>query len=414
MNTASRWFLPKFAISNISIDNILGLCLNFTQLGRLLGTLERFFVSNRKPVWAYLRFHYNNFQENKMKKTLLIVTLIGASLWISACGGAANTNSNANTNANAAKPTAAAPTADALLDMEKKAQEAYTKADGAYFEGMLSDKAVMTMGKGGPQGKAAIVEMIKGAKCEGTTVNLSEPQISKINDDTYAFTYKNASTGKCNDGKDGAMVDMKPMRASTVWVRNGEKWQAVWHNENPIVTAPAADKKDEGKAEEPKKEEPKKEEPKKEEAKPAANTNAAAPAAAPAKLTPSANTEALSKIHSAGWEAFKNKDAKWFDANIASTFAFVDPAGGYISSKADAIKNWTETMKCEGITKTSFTDTFAQSISPTVEILFGKGNADGTCDGHKNGDFWQTAVYTKDGDAWKLAFMFESMPMAGM
>ncbi len=127
-------------------------------------------------------------------------------------------------------------------------------------------------------GKAAIVAMIKTAKCEMKDgVKLSEPQISKINDDTYAFTYKSDSTGKCTEN--GKTMDMRPMRASTLWVRNGDKWQAVWHGENQIMAAPAADKKD-AKAAEPKKEEPKKEEAKKQEPKKddkaAANANTAA------------------------------------------------------------------------------------------------------------------------------------------
>ena len=71
--------------------------------------------------------------------------------------------------------------------------------------------------------------------------------------------------------ENGKTVDMKPTRASTIWVRNGEKWQAAWHEETPMAAvAPAADdKKAEAKPAEPKKdvvakEEPKKEEPKKE------------------------------------------------------------------------------------------------------------------------------------------------------
>lgn len=345
-----------------------------------------------------------------MRKTgLMIIAVMTA--FLMACGGAAENKPASNAAANTAAKTAAAPTADALLDMEKKANEAYGKGEAAYFEGMLSDKVVMSMGKD-RMGKAAIIEMIKTAKCENFQIKLSEPQISKINDDTYAFTYKNESTGKCTEDG-GKMADLKPMRASTVWVRSGDKWQAVWHAETPIMAAPAADKKDEkapeAKKEEPKAEAPKPAEPKKDETKPAANANAAAPA--PAKLTPSANTEALGKTHAAGWEAFRNKDAKWFDANLAATFAFVNPAGSYTGNKAETIKIWTETMKCEGITKTSFTDTFAAAISPTVEILFGKGNADGTCDGQKNGDLWQTAVYVKEGEAWKLAFMFETLGM---
>lgn len=353
-----------------------------------------------------------------MRRSIYVFTLIAAAVWMSACTPPAN-NAPANTNTNTAKPTAAAPTADTLLALDKQATESYYKGDGAAFETILADKAVMSMGKD-HMGKAAIIAMIKTAKCENAEVKLSEPQMSKINDDTYALTYKNDSTGKCSEGG-SKMTEMKPMRASTVWVRNGEKWQAAWHSETAIMAAPSAaadDKKDEAKKEEPKKEEKPAAESKKEETATAAEpkkdekpaANAAAPAAEPAKLTTSANTDALVKLHQGGWEAFKNKDAKAFDGALASTFAFVGPDGGYTGSKADAIKLWTETMKCEGITKTSVTDGFAAALSPTVEILFAKGSSDGKCDGMANGDLWQTSVYVKEGDAWKLAFMFETMP----
>jgi hypothetical protein len=68
-------------------------------------------------------------------------------------------------------------------------------------------------------------------------------------------------------------------------------------------------------------------------------------------------------------------------------------------------------MKCEGVTNVKVSDGFSTSISPTVEILTLKGNADGTCDGQKNGDLYQTAVYLKEGDTWKLAYMMESPGM---
>jgi len=41
-------------------------------------------------------------------------------------------------------------------------------------------------------------------------------------------------------------------------------------------------------------------------------------------------------------------------------------------------------------------------------------DADGKCDGQSNGDLWNTAVYVKEGGAWKLAFMIESLPGGGM
>lgn len=376
-----------------------------------------------------------------MKKVCIFLLTTALAVSLASCGGAAENKPANIANANTAKPAPAAPTADALFEMEKKAQEAYAKADGSYFETMLSDKMMMSMDKQ-HMNKAAVVAMIKAAKCELTDgVKLTEPQMSRIDNDTYAFAYRNDSAGKCNEGPGGKMVELTPMRASTIWVRNGEKWQAAWHGETTIIEPKGAAKKDEAKKadaakdesakadvskddakkaeakkeaaandtakkEVARKEEMKKDDAKKEEAKKddksAANT---APAEAP---KPDANTDALVKIHTSGWEAFKAKDATKFSEILTSSAAIVDPIGRWFSGKDSVIKQWTETMKCEGITKVSVTDGFASAISPTVELLTVKGSSDGTCDGQKNGALWQTAAYVKEGDAWKLAFMFET------
>ena len=67
-------------------------------------------------------------------KTIATIVFFGlTALMLAACGAPAT-----NTNANAAKPTAAAPTADALLAFEKQANEAYIKADSKFFEVALS------------------------------------------------------------------------------------------------------------------------------------------------------------------------------------------------------------------------------------------------------------------------------------
>lgn len=338
--------------------------------------------------------------------TLFILTAVAATFF-AACGAPA-TNAPANnaaTNTNTAKPTAAAPTVDALLALDKQANEAYSKGDGKFFDGMLSDKFVMS-GGGGRMTKADVVKMIGGTKCEvkeGWT--LDKPEMAKVDNDTYVLTYTSNMQGTCTADGHTEKMD-KPIRAATVWVRNGDKWQAIYHGENAIIdpkAPPAAPAKADAKKEEPKKEEPKKDD------KTAANSNTAAKAApAPAKPTPDANTDALVKLHQSGWEAWRTKDAKKLEELSTKDVSFVDPMGGWVSGQTNVVKAWTE-MKCEGVTKTSFTDGFASAASPTVEILTGKGNADGTCEGQKNGDLWTTAVYVKEGDAWKLAFMLESM-----
>jgi len=368
-----------------------------------------------------------------MKKVYSLLLMTAVAVSFAACGGAAeNKPANvANTNTKPAAP--AAPTAEMLLDMDKKATEAYAKGDASYFETMLSDKMVMSMGKE-QINKAGFLAWVKTVKCDFKDgVKLSDPQLSKIDNDTYAFAYKNETEGKCTEG--GKTVDMKPTRASTIWVRSGDKWQAAWHGETDIIQPKGDVKKDEAKKDDAKadvadtkvdaaKDVAKKEEPKKAEAAKkeevakkddavkdtakkddAKKDEKAAPVEAP---KPSANTEALVKIHTSGWEAFKAKDAKKFDEIMSSNMAFVDPIGGWHAGKANVIKIWTETMKCEGITKVSVTDGFATMLSPTVELLTVKGSSDGTCDGQKNGALWQTSAYVKEGDAWKLAFMFET------
>lgn len=348
-----------------------------------------------------------------MKRISFVLALFIAAFGLAGCEPAANTTTNtANANANAAKPAAAAPTADALLAMDKKANEAWIKGDAKFFDDFLSDKFVEFNG-GERMGKADIAKMISEVKCDVKTWSLDDPQMSRIDDNTYVISYKGTFDGSCT-GPDGKSMKIpSPTRGASVYVRDGEKWKGVFHGENPILSAdaapPAADQK-----EEPKKEEPKKEEAKKADA-PAANSNSSSnTAAAPVPAAADPKTEALTKLHAAGWEAFRNKDAKWFEANTTKDLAFVDPAGGWHSGQANAIKVWTADMKCEGITKTSFTDGVATALSPTVEILTGKGSADGTCDGQKNGTLYQTAFFVKDGTAWKLAFMFESLPQPGM
>ena len=141
-----------------------------------------------------------------MKKTLRFILLAAASTFFAACGGpAANTGAN-NANTNTTKPVAAAPTADALMALDKQANEAYVKGDSKFFEGMLSDKFVILTHDGQRIDKAATVKMIAGVKCDIKSVDLTEPAMSMIDADTYALSYKVTWDGTC-DGPDG-----KPMK----------------------------------------------------------------------------------------------------------------------------------------------------------------------------------------------------------
>jgi len=343
-----------------------------------------------------------------MKKTLRFILLAAASTFFAACGApAANTggnNANTNANTNTGKPVAAAPTADALMALDKRANEAYVKGDSKFFEGMLSDKFVILTGGGQRMDKAATVKMIAGVKCDIKSMDLTEPAMSMIDADTYALSYKATWDGTCN-GPDGKPMKVpSPIRSASIWVRSGDKWQAIFHGENLIFdpknpAAPAAP------PEKPKK--PEKLEPK-EDVKTAANSNTAANTAAPARATPDANTDALVKVELALWEAWKAHDAKKLDALMAKDVSFVNIFGTYLATRADALKDWTG-AGCQ-VKSVSVSDGFATALSPTVEMLTRKGTADGTCGGQKAGTFtvWGVSIFVKDGDAWKFAFGMNS------
>ena len=197
-----------------------------------------------------------------------------------------------------------------------------------------------------------------------------------------------------------------PIRSASIWVRSGDKWQAVFHGENLIVdpknppkAVPAAPPK------KPKKVEPKK------DVKTAANSNTASNTAAPARATPDANTDALVKVELALWEAWKAHDAKKLDDLMAKDVSFVNIFGTCLATRADALKDWTG-ANCQ-VKSVSVTDGFATALSPTVEMLTRKGTADGTCGGQEIGGtvIWGVSIYVKDGDAWKFAFGMNSPAM---
>ncbi|HLN99123.1 MAG TPA: nuclear transport factor 2 family protein [Pyrinomonadaceae bacterium] len=213
--------------------------------------------------------------------------------------------------------------------------------------------------------------------------------------------YKATWDGTC-DSPDGRSVKVpSPVRSASIWVRSGDKWQAVFHGENLIVDL---------KNPPPAKPEPKKEEPKKDD-KAAANSNTPANTTAPATVTPDANTDALVKVELALWEAWKEHDAKKLDDLMARDVSFVNIFGTSLANRADAMKDWTG-AGCQ-VKSVSVTDGFATALSPTVEMLTRKGTADGTCGGQSvtGTPIWGVSIYVKDGDAWKFAF---GMNLAGM
>src|SRR5437763_11805533 len=99
------------------------------------------------------------------------------------------------------------------------------------------------------------------------------------------------------------------------------------------------------------------------------------------------------------WEALKNKDAKFLDANVPDDLVTISMFG--VLGKAAVIALFSK-MPCEvkSFTLTDFKFTFF--TSETAFLTF-KGATDGSCGGKAVPTVWASAVYVKRHKQWLKA-----------
>jgi ketosteroid isomerase-like protein len=322
-----------------------------------------------------------------MKRSGLLPWAAIAAVSLAACGAPVDNPPVMSATTEAAKPIADPPTANALLALDRQANEAYFKGDAAFFEGFLSDQFVMLGPGGARMDKVATTGMIAGVRCDVKDGwALDEPHLSTIDADTYVLSYRGTIDATCTmDGRTEKAPS--PVRAATVWVRSGEKWLAAFHGENPIFDPRA---------------------PEAPPAEPAARREApnqddmAARDARPATPDADSSTSAMVAIETSVWEAWKARDTKVLEELTARDLAFVDIFGNVTSGKAETIEFWTE-HQCD-VQSVRVADGTGTALSATVGILTFKGILEGTCGGQKFPLIHGTSVYRREGDAWKLAF----------
>ncbi len=312
------------------------------------------------------------------------------------CGSPAQNNSVAKApSGSPAAPTAPTtalppPSKEALLEQDRKLNEAFIKSDPAVFEQMLSDDFVSFIsGKRGTKGDE--LRIIAGGQCEAKSWTLDEAQMTMVDADTAVVTYKSVVDGSCSGEKFPS-----PLRAATVWVRSGDAWKSAYHNETPIVdpatfTPPPAKPAEKPAAGKP---------------IPATTIDPNKPNEKRPEVVTDQLKDTIAGLERSVWEAWKARDAAKLGTLMANEIAFVDAFGGYQGSKDAVIASWLGS-KCE-VSSVDIGTPAVSLISPTVAVLTFKGTAVGTCDGQKLAPFWETAVYRQEGTTWKLAFGFET------
>jgi len=129
-----------------------------------------------------------------------------------------------------------------------------------------------------------------------------------------------------------------------------------------------------------------------------------APAQSDAQKTAANNIIALEQQF---WEALKNKDAKFFEANLPDDLVAVGYVG--VLTKSTAVNLFFK-MPCEvrSFTLTDFKVTFFTADTAFVTY---KGATDGSCGGKAVPTVWASAVYVKRHDRWLKASHQETRAM---
>ena len=105
------------------------------------------------------------------------------------------------------------------------------------------------------------------------------------------------------------------------------------------------------------------------------------------------------------WEAFKNKDAKPFKANLSADSVMIGDSG--VSGKADTIKEITS-MPCE-VKSYELSDFKVTFFNSGTALLTYKGVAVGTCGGTAIPPVWSSSLYVNRGGKW-LAVSHQETP----
>ena len=111
----------------------------------------------------------------------------------------------------------------------------------------------------------------------------------------------------------------------------------------------------------------------------------------------------LKELETKAFEAYKNKDTKYFETFLAPNFVSFNK--GQKHDRAASLKMIGEHK--DDLKGFTFSEERLTKLSPTAAVLTTKVVTDGTVDGKKATDAIASTLYVKDGTAWKAAWHSE-------
>ena len=168
-----------------------------------------------------------------------------------------------------------------IIALEKQGWEAWKNKDTAFFQTYLTDDA-LSVNASGIFEKAEILEYY--GSCDVKSYSLDNFKFRMLEKNSALITFTATQDAVCGGEKNPSTV-----RASSVYVKRGGKWLNSFYTE----TAASSDNS-------------------------------------------SIETQIIA-LEKASWEAYKNKDFSWFQANLAEDYSFVNNNGIANKSQLEGI-----------------------------------------------------------------------------
>jgi uncharacterized protein (TIGR02246 family) len=139
------------------------------------------------------------------------------------------TNQKPNNGSNAA----ASSVAEAIIAREKQVTDALMKKDAKAFNSLVASDGMLNTA----QGRMSVADMSKvmfSSDYSLTNATVEDPQVVMIDKDAAILTYKTTGTETYQ-----GHTDTSTAYATTIWVKRGGDWKAIFHQESMMPPAPA-------------------------------------------------------------------------------------------------------------------------------------------------------------------------------
>ncbi|REJ77523.1 MAG: nuclear transport factor 2 family protein [Acidobacteria bacterium] len=299
-----------------------------------------------------------------------VLTVAAAVLFAACPAPDGNTTANTeDTNSDAPATTAAAPTKDALMTLERSAYEAWKSKDAEFWNDFLSDDFV-GYGQAGKLDKASASKEYAGADCDVKSYEISDDSMTPLGNDAAFITYKVAVDATCAGQKLPASS-----WAVGIYVRDGDKWKGAFHAEAPVAdpnappkpasSAPAAESKD-------------------------------------AEKEADAATEALFAVEKKAWEDWKAGNAEGLEQFAGKNMTSLSPADGW-TARDVTLKRWMEPCDIKSV---SLSEPASVSFGSDYALLTFNSSVDGKCGDQDVPEERGATIYAKEDGAWKAIMTF--------